>query len=303
MHEILTARVIATHGRHLVLADASGRELAARPFGRDLTVVCGDEVQYRIDAHHDEAHVLAVGPRHATLWRTNIRGGAEPVAANLTRLLVVLAPLPVPDLFVVDRYLAAATSVDLPATVVLNKADLDIPRQLHEQLDAYVAAQYGRVLCSADSGAGIDDLAALLPAGARACLVGQSGVGKSSLVKCLLPTAAVGIGALVREEEGRHTTTAARLFPLPTGAGLIDSPGVRDFAPALAALDERTLGFPEVARLAGACRFADCRHMREPDCAVRAAVDGGSLAPRRYESYRRLRRLREDLEPRRRGRH
>jgi ribosome biogenesis GTPase len=99
----------------------------------------------------------------------------------------------------------------------------------------------------------------------------------------------------VRAEEGRHTTTAARLFELPQGAALIDSPGVRDFAPAVSTLDERTLGFPEVARLAPACRFKDCRHLREPGCAVRAAAEDGSWHARRYESYRRLRRLRARL--------
>jgi ribosome biogenesis GTPase len=131
--------------------------------------------------------------------------------------------------------------------------------------------------------------------GTRAALVGQSGVGKSSLVRRLLPQAEVAVGALVREEEGRHTTTAARLFDLPQGAALIDSPGVRDFAPAVSALDERTLGFPEVERLAGGCRFKDCRHLREPGCAVRAAAQDGSWHARRYESYRRLRRLRDRL--------
>jgi ribosome biogenesis GTPase len=126
-------------------------------------------------------------------------------------------------------------------------------------------------------------------------LVGQSGVGKSSLVRRLLPQEQVAVGELVRAEEGRHTTTAARLFDLPHGAALIDSPGVRDFAPAVSTLDERTLGFPEVARLAAGCRFGDCRHLREPGCAVRAAAENGSWHPRRYESYRRLRRLREQL--------
>jgi len=114
-------------------------------------------------------------------------------------------------------------------------------------------------------------------------------------VRRLLPQAEVTIGELVRAEEGRHTTTAARLFDLPHGAALIDSPGVRDFAPAVSALDERTLGFPEVARLAPGCRFGDCRHLREPGCAVRAAAEDGTWHARRYESYRRLRRLREQL--------
>src|ERR1700756_32003 len=108
MRQVVLASVIATFGRHMVVRTAEGGELRARPFGRTLEVVCGDEVRCRIDPHHEEVHVIEVLERRNALWRTNVRGRAEPVIANLTRLLVVLAPLPTPDLYVVDRYLAAA---------------------------------------------------------------------------------------------------------------------------------------------------------------------------------------------------
>ena len=287
--------VIATFGRHLVVRTAEGAQLQARPFGRTLGVVCGDVVRCRLDRQHEEVHVIEVLPRRNALWRANARGGAEAVVANLTELLVVLAPLPLPDLIVTDRYLCAATAASVPATLVVNKSDLGIDAALAAELDAYAAAEYPALSCSAASGAGMSELVAALGPGTVAALVGQSGVGKSSLVRCLLPHAEVAVGELVRAEEGRHTTTAARLFDLPNGAALIDSPGVRDFAPAVSALDERTLGFPEVARLAAGCRFSDCRHMREPGCAVRAAAEDGSWHARRYESYRRLRRLHEQL--------
>jgi len=287
--------VIATFGRHLVVRTAEGAQLQARPFGRTLGVVCGDVVRCRLDRQHEEVHVIEVLPRRNALWRANARGGAEAVVANLTELLVVLAPLPLPDLFVTDRYLCAATAASVPATLVVNKSDLGIDAALAAELDAYAAAEYPALSCSAASGAGMSELVAALGPGTVAALVGQSGVGKSSLVRCLLPHAEIAVGELVRAEEGRHTTTAARLFDLPNGAALIDSPGVRDFAPAVSALDERTLGFPEVARLAAGCRFSDCRHMREPGCAVRAAAEDGSWHARRYESYRRLRRLHEQL--------
>ena len=295
MKQTLVGRVIATFGRHLLVRDAGGREVRARPFGRALTVVCGDVVRCSVDSRHDEVHVVEVLPRRTALYRANQRGGAEPVVANLTRLLVVLAPLPAPDLFVVDRYLAAATAAGLPATLVVNKSDLGIDDALTAELAVYRAAGYGIITCSADTGLGLAELRAALTPGVVAALVGQSGVGKSSLVLRLVPQAQIAIGELVRAEEGRHTTTAARLFDLPHAAALIDSPGVRDFAPAAAALDERTLGFVEVERLAPGCRFADCRHLREPGCAVRTAAESGALHARRYESYRRLRRLREDL--------
>jgi len=295
MTTTILGSVTATFGRHMVVRTAAGAELRARPFGRALEVVCGDEVRCRIDPHHEEVHVIEVLPRRNALWRANARGGAEPVVANLTQLMVVLAPLPLPDPFVIDRYLAAATAAGIPASLIVNKSELGIEAALTVELDAYAAAGFAAMFCSATSGAGMEQLLAALGPGARGALVGQSGVGKSSLVRRLLPHAEVAIGELVRAEEGRHTTTAARLFDLPHGAALIDSPGVRDFAPAVSALDERTLGFPEVARLAPGCRFGDCRHLREPGCAVRAAAEDGSWHARRYESYRRLRRLREQL--------
>ena len=295
MTETLEARVVATFGRHMTVRDAQGRERRARPLGRSLTVVCGDEVRCRADARHDELHVIEVLPRRSALYRANLRGGSEPVVANLTQLLVVLAPLPQPDLFVVDRYLAAAASAGLTATLVVNKQELGVDAALAAELAAYAAAGYAAVHCSAHTGEGAGPLLAALPEGAVAALVGQSGVGKSSLVLRLLPAERVAVGELVREAEGRHTTTAARMFELPGKRALIDSPGVRDFAPAIDRLEPRGLGFPEVARLAPDCRFLDCAHLREPGCAVRDAAEAGTLHARRYESYRRLRRLREKL--------
>ena len=225
--------------------------------------------------------------------------------ANLSQLLVVLAPNPKPDLFVLDRYLAAATSGGIAATLVLNKSDLGITDDLQRELDVYQSIGYDWLAGSTRAGTGMEGVLAAVSKQTSA-LVGQSGVGKSSLIRRLVPKAEVEVGELVREEEGRHTTTASRLFDLPGGGSLIDSPGVRDFAPAIDRLDSGHLGFIEVARLAPECRFTDCRHMREPGCAVIAASEAGAMHPRRYESYRRLRRLFEELTeargPQKRGR-
>ena len=294
MNDTFEARVTATFGRHLLVRNASGEELQARPFGRGLNVVCGDNVRCRADPHHDEVHVVEILARQTALYRSNLRGITEPVVANLSRLLVVLAPVPVPDLFVLDRYLAAAESGGIVGLLVVNKTELGIDAVLREQLDIFGAAGYRWLPCSVRSGEGIDAVLQVC-AGQTAALVGQSGVGKSSLVDRLVPGSGVEVGELVRQEEGRHTTTASRLFDLPLGGHLIDSPGVRDFAPAVDRLDGRSLGFVEVERLAPACRFSDCRHMREPGCAVQAAVENGGMSSRRYESYRRLRRLYEEL--------
>jgi ribosome biogenesis GTPase len=288
------ARIIAVYGRDLLVRDATGAELRARPKGRRMSVVCGDDVLCERDAAHGEIIVTETRPRQTALYRSNMRGEAEPILANISQLFVVLAPKPAPDLFVVDRYVAAAASARIVPTLVLNKEDLPVDDELSAALAAYQKAGYRTLKCSAKAGDGVDALIEC-NAGAVAALVGQSGVGKSSLVRRLVPRSEAEVGELDRDEEGRHTTTTSRMFDLPRGGHLIDSPGVRDFAPAIDKLDARTMGFAEVERLAPGCRFQDCQHMREPSCAVRTAAESGELDARRYESYRRMRRLFDEL--------
>jgi len=294
MADEFDAEVIASFGRHLLVRDAAGGQLRARPSGRKLDIVCGDRVRCEFDRAHDEVLVVEVLPRRTLLARSSVRGASEAVVANITQLVVVVAPLPQPDFFIVDRYLCAATSAGLRGAIAVNKADLAGDAVDSGELSAFSHAGYTPVACSAKSGSGLAELEGLL-ANSVSVLVGQSGVGKSSLVSALLPDVEVQTGELMREEEGRHTTTASRAYALRCGGSLIDSPGVRDFAPAIDHLDARTLGFPEAERLAGGCRFQDCRHMQEPDCAWIAAVESGEVSARRYESYRRLRRLYSDL--------
>jgi ribosome biogenesis GTPase len=292
--DVFDAEVVAAFGRHLIVRDAAARELRARPSGRRLSIVCGDRVRCERDRAHDEILVTGILPRSSLLARANLRGESEPVVANITQLVVVVAPLPAPDWFIVDRYLCAATAAGIAGAIAINKSDLESGKLDSAELGAFSAAGYRLATCSAKARAGLDGLRSLLAASVSV-LVGQSGVGKSSLVSALLPDATVETGELMREEEGRHTTTASRAYPLASGGALIDSPGVRDFAPAVDQLDASTLGFPEVAARAGGCRFKDCRHMQEPGCAVIAASESGGLSPRRYESYRRLRRRYTDL--------
>jgi len=289
------AEVIATFGRHARVRDPAGTEFEARPRGRRLVVACGDQVRCLRDVHHEEVYVTKVLPRRTALWRSNLRGGAEIVVANISHLVAVIAPRPEPDFFVVDRYFAAAASSGIASVLVANKADLGLEQSLAGELAAYEAIGATTITCSAASGEGIDALKGLLKS-ATAVLVGQSGVGKSSIVNALVPGAAVTTAGLVRQtEEGKHTTTTARLYDLPGGGRLIDSPGVRDFSPAIDHLEPGTLGYADVAWLAPSCRFLDCRHMREPGCAVIAAVQAGRMHARRHESYRRMRRLYDRL--------
>jgi ribosome biogenesis GTPase len=289
------AEVIATYGRHLLLRDATGAQHRARPMGRKIEIVCGDQVECEFQG--DELLVSGTKPRATFLRRSQLRGRSEPLAANLTQLAVVVAPLPAPDLFMIDRYLCAAECAGMTGLIVTNKSDLPGSEELRKALRAHVALGYTNVAVTALGGdaAGVQPLLAALR-DATTILVGQSGVGKSSLTRLLSSdTSEIVIGDLMREEEGRHTTTASRLYDCDGGGRIMDSPGVRDFAPAIDDLERTTLGFREVAQLASQCRFQDCIHMHEPGCAVEGAVKAGEMNARRYESYRRLRRLYEQL--------
>ncbi len=296
----MIAEVIATYGRHLLVRDVAGTQYKARPLGRKLEIVCGDQVN--CESHNGEMLVSGTLPRSTFLRRSTIRGRSEPLAANLTQLCIVVAPLPAPDLFLLDRYLCAAECAGLQGLIIANKSDLAESPQLCAALAPLVALGYGVIRVSTHEAPGTGGtnpgVAPLRDAlrGATTILVGQSGVGKSSLTRLMCPDAAdIAIGDLMREEEGRHTTTASRLYDCDGGGRIMDSPGVRDFAPAIDDLEPATLGFREVARLAPQCRFQDCLHLHEPSCAVRAAVDAQVVDARRYESYRRLRRLYQQL--------
>jgi ribosome biogenesis GTPase / thiamine phosphate phosphatase len=294
---LLAGRVVASHGRDATVADEAGRRIHCRLQGRRLAVVCGDRVHWSPARTEGGAGlVLERLPRSRLLARINARGEAEPVAANLTQLVAVVAPRPAPDFGLCDRYLAAAEWSGLAACIVANKCDLeDAAAALLPALEDYARIGYPVVRASKRLADGVDALRARLT-GATSVLVGQSGVGKSSLTNRLVP----GIEAAVDEvsrasESGRHTTSTASLYALPTGGELVDSPGVRDYSPPLPAPREVAGGYREIAALAGSCRFRDCLHRREPGCAVASAAAEGTVAPRRLDSYRRLLGLAEEM--------
>ena len=286
--------VLASYGRG-ALVQSGATALHCTLKGRKQRVVCGDRVTWTSTAPEGGATVESVEPRRNLIERIDARGRAEPVAANVDRLGVVLAAEPAPDWFLVDRYWAAARLKEIEALVIVNKSDLGAA-SLHSELATYRALELPCLELSALTGAGLAALRGALGAGAT-LLVGQSGVGKSSLINVLVPDAAAQTAELTREVEGRHTTTTARRYRLESGtdAAVVDAPGVRDFAPPASIVRAAELGFVEIHRSAADCRFNDCRHMEEPGCAVRSAVLKGRIAARRYESYRRLCRLYEKL--------
>jgi ribosome biogenesis GTPase / thiamine phosphate phosphatase len=286
--------VIASYGRGvLVQSDATILHCALK--GRRQRIVCGDRVAWAYAPSADAPTIESIEPRRNLVERIDARGRPEPVAANVDRLAVVVAPAPAPDWFLVDRYWAGAHLKDIAAMLIVNKSDLGTA-SIQAELATYRALGLCCLEVAALTGAGITGLYEAL-AHHVTLIVGQSGVGKSSVVNALAPAAAAQTAELTRDVEGRHTTTTARCYRLGPGAdtAIVDAPGVRDFAPPASIARAAERGFIEIQQLGAHCRFKDCRHMEEPGCAVRGAVLSGGVAARRYESYRRLYRLYEKL--------
>ncbi|MDH4107329.1 MAG: ribosome small subunit-dependent GTPase A [Gammaproteobacteria bacterium] len=290
------AQVIATFSRRMNLRLDDGREVSARIKGKRLQPVCGDRVVAEPIENESDWLITDIHPRRAELTRPDSRGNREVLAANVSLLVVTVADPPRPDWFVVDRYLAAAAIMGVRAVIVFNKADLE-PTQpgATAVLDDYARSGYTVLCTSAKTGSGLDELCDVLK-DEVGIVVGQSGVGKSTLINRLVDEGVLRTAVVSPSSgEGRHTTVNSVMLDLPGGGTVIDSPGVRDYAPALESPDQVAAGFREIANAGLRCRFANCRHLREPGCAVKGAVESGLISARRYESYKRLLHLTEKL--------
>ncbi len=285
-----TGLVIVNHGRAALVEDDSGalhRCTARRNVPRSVS---GDRVRWT-PTGRKEGVITELLPRHTVLLRPDGPDKTRAMAANLDRVIIVVAARPsFPD-ELLDRYLAAAEIIGAEPLLVVNKADLlDAGGRfaLNERLRPFEAIGYRVLFTSSLDRDGLKDLHEALR-GHTSMLVGQSGVGKSSLVQALLPDLEIRTGALSEATgQGCHTTTVATLYHLPDGGDLIDSPGVRDFD--LWTCDPVVVshGFREFRDYLGQCRFHNCRHLSEPGCAIQEAARSGAIAARRLESYRRI---------------
>lgn len=285
-----TGRVVVRHGRSLLIRTDDGRELLGALRANIGEAVCGDRVVWQA-AGEGHAIVVALLPRESALTRPSFGGQEKTIAANITQLVVVLAPQPEPTGYLLDQYLVAAERIGVRGLICLNKADLlDAAGQarFRERFGHYEAIGYPLIQISAKTEHGLDPLRDRLN-GQTSILVGQSGVGKSSLINALVDSCSASEGALSEATGlGRHTTSAATLYPLRGGGELIDSPGVRSFRLGRLERQELERGFREFLPYLGQCRFHNCAHLAEPDCAILAAVEAGQIRPERLASYQHL---------------
>jgi ribosome biogenesis GTPase / thiamine phosphate phosphatase len=279
--------VVVRHGSDLAVEDEQGRVwhcLARQNIGHP---VCGDRVVWQASGT-ERGVVTAIQARATVLARPDFNGRDKALAANLTQLVVILAPRPEPSAYLLDQYLAAAEHMDVKALIACNKTDLLDTQgraSMASLLTPYERIGYPLVWLSLLDAPDMRPLAARL-AGETNILVGQSGVGKSSLVKALLPDFDIQIGRLsLATGLGRHTTSTATCYRLLGGGYLIDSPGVRSFRLTLDGPADLEDSFRDIAPLIGHCRFANCRHDQEPGCALKEAVAEGDLNPERMANF------------------
>ncbi len=283
--------VIAKHGKQIEIEDLSENsgQYLCHMRANIPDMVVGDEV---IWTHLEESEDKNLGiieslrERDSLLSRRDKHGNEKIIAANISRVFLVLATEPETPPAVLDRYLCACELLDLEVTLLVNKSDLEGNKELLLSLQSHYSDVVRQILvCSKKNPEQLQQLAEAL-ADENSVFIGQSGVGKSSLVKHIIQDYSIKTQSLSdRSGLGQHTTSTSRLYTLENGGCIIDSPGIRDFDLDEITLEQLQQGFKEFAQINEACKFRDCVHNTEPGCKIREAVEQGSFSTLRYENY------------------
>lgn len=295
--------VTGRFGKHADVENVDGQLVRCHIRRTVDSVVCGDKVVYRTGTGSSDtiAGVIeTVQDRHSVLTRPDYYDGIKPVAANIDQIIIVSAVLPALSLNIIDRYLVASEDVQIKPLILLNKiellddagrADADAAMQIYRNIG------YDVLETSCKTGEGLEHLKTVLK-NKVSVFVGQSGVGKSSLINQLLPEAEEATGEISDNSGlGQHTTTAAKLLHFPEGGDLIDSPGVREFALWHLPPEKITEGFVEFRDYLGGCKFRDCKHLDDPGCLIREAVEKGEISRTRFDSYHKILTTMEEQRP------
>ena len=273
-------RVITRYGQRQLVEDENGRVFQSVSRQNIGFSVAGDKVLFQ-KTKHDDAIVTAIYPRDSELKRQD-----KLIAANIDQLWLVVAIEPHYEFELIDRYLIMAENSNLPIGIIVNKIELSTNKSKTENdFLNYQSLGYDVHFLSVKKQINLDFFKEQLINKSHIFL-GQSGVGKSSLINSLIPDLQLRVNEISSKSKlGKHTTTNTTIYHIPSGGDLIDSPGVREFQ--LDSLTELEIksGFKEFRALSDACRFRDCRHINEPNCAVKESLDQGKINPNRYQSY------------------
>lgn len=286
--------VIGRFGKHADVEGADGAVVRCHMRRTIESVVCGDQVLFRagVDSNVNVNGLIEiVEDRNSVLTRPDYYDGVKPVAANIDQIIIVSSVLPALSFNIIDRYIVASEDVQIEPIILLNKVELLNPEERSEvaqNLKIYTDIGYQLIMTSCKTNEGMEHLTTLLK-DKISVFVGQSGVGKSSIINRLLPNADEAIGPVSDNSGlGQHTTTAAKLLHFPLGGDLIDSPGVREFALWHISKDRLTSGFREFRDYLGGCKFRDCKHLDDPGCIIKEAVNEGKISIQRYQSYHKI---------------